>query len=65
MSAWCYQPSSLLGITHSLTVWSRVLFEKLNSHSTGQEIPRLTWNPSIHYHVHKRPSWRKNTYSII
>jgi len=26
-----------------------------NTHSASQEIPRLSWNQTFHYRVHKRP----------
>jgi hypothetical protein len=26
------------------------------THSSSEEIPRLFWNPKVHYHVHKSPS---------
>jgi len=35
-----------------LMPWGRVLPESL-SHSTGQGILHLSWNPKVHYHVHK------------
>ena len=41
--------------TYLLTPWSRVLLEKLTGFPANQEIPRILWNPKIHYHTHKCP----------
>ena len=49
-------------VTYLLTPWSRVLLEKPIGFAANQEIPRILWNPKVHYRTHKRlaqpPSWR-------
>ena len=45
----------MLGSSHLLTPWSRVLLEKLTGFAANQEIPCILWNPNVHYHTHKRP----------
>ena len=41
-------------LTYFLTPWSRVL-EKLTGSAASQEIPRILWNPKVHYRIHKYP----------
>ena len=50
-----YQPATLYILTYLLTPWSRVLLEKLTGFAANQEIPRILWNPKVHYRTHKLP----------
>ena len=48
-------PLLLLLLTYLLTPCSRVLLVKLTDFAANQEIPRILWNPKVHYRTHKRP----------
>ena len=42
-------------LTYLLTPRSRVLLENPTGFAANQEIPRVLWNPKVHYRTHKRP----------
>ena len=42
-------------LTYLLTPQSRVLLEKLSGFAANQEIPRILWNPKVHYRTQKHP----------
>ena len=53
-TVWCYYFDTSI-LTYLLTSWSRVLLEKPTGFAANQEIPRILWNPKVHYRTHKRP----------
>jgi hypothetical protein len=51
-------------LTYLLTPWSRVLLEKLTGFAANQEIPRILWNPKVHY-VHLIQSYNINAQHLL
>ena len=47
--------AELFGFIDLLTECSRVLLGKPTGFAANQEIPRILWNPKVHYRTHKRP----------
>jgi hypothetical protein len=42
-------------LTYLLTLWSRVLLEKLTGFAANQEIHCFLWSSKVHYRTHKHP----------
>jgi hypothetical protein len=52
----CSQRCTMLLLTYLLTYsMQRSPFWEADRVSASQEIPRILWNPKIHYHIHKCP----------